>query len=73
MSRADIRRAGVQRNRNGAVRAAACCRIKPCARHEAVNGLLLEVRKAGKWQPLGVMGRDGQWVIRKDPGKAVEL
>lgn len=73
MGRAEFRRAGYRAYPNGSVRPAACCRSKPCEKHLALNGILLEVRKSGKWQPLGVLGRDQQWVIRKEPGKAVEL
>lgn len=73
MNRADRRRIGFRPNRAGTVRVAACCRTKPCDRHAAVNGILLEVNKHGKWQPLGVMGRDNQWVLRQEPGKGVTL
>lgn len=73
MSRADNRRAGFRANRDGTIRPAACCRTTPCERHAAVKGVLLEVRKSGKWQNLGVLGKDGKWILHVEPGHGVVL
>lgn len=73
MGRAELRRAGYRANPDGSIRPAACCRTKPCERHAKLGGLLLEVRKSGKWQNLGVIGRDGQWIVHFEPGHGVTL